>query len=117
MKIQKPDKIYDMLRDFMYNFRKYTKQYEVNENSSYDLFNELNESTIIISQEENQNKSTNVNTASSIIVVTDPYPFTFNLDFLITIMVTYSLFRPYLSSNYSSSVFREKISFVLHQNQ
>ncbi|CAB4400272.1 unnamed protein product [Rhizophagus irregularis] len=55
------------------NYAKYTKQYEENKNSSYDLVNELNESTIIISpsesQEKNQNKSAKVNRTSSIIVI------------------------------------------------
>jgi serine/threonine protein kinase len=67
------DKIYDMLRDFMYtknegnrehpyNFRKYTKLYDDNKNLSYDLVNELNEKTIIISPpEENQSQFSSVN--------------------------------------------------------
>ncbi|GBB89025.1 hypothetical protein RclHR1_15680002 [Rhizophagus clarus] len=73
------DKIYDMLRDFMYtknegnkehpyNFRKHTKQYEENKDSSYDLVNELNELTIIISQEsqeKNKSKYLNLNKLSS----------------------------------------------------
>ncbi|RGB31808.1 kinase-like domain-containing protein [Rhizophagus diaphanus] len=78
------DKLYDMLRDFIYtknegnkehpyNFRKYTKQYEEIKNLSYDLVNELNESTIIISpsesQEKNQNKSAKVNRTSSVIII------------------------------------------------
>ncbi|PKC68974.1 kinase-like protein [Rhizophagus irregularis] len=53
------DKIYDMLRDYMYtknegnkerhyNFRKYTKQYEKAKNLSYDLINEFYDFTIIL---------------------------------------------------------------------
>ncbi|UZO19968.1 uncharacterized protein OCT59_011230 [Rhizophagus irregularis] len=84
------DKIYDMLRNFIYtknegnkehpyNFRKYTKQYEDNKNLSYDLINEL---TIIISppelQEKNQSQSPN---ASSIIIVeTTKTAYTVNSD-------------------------------------
>ncbi|CAB5182828.1 unnamed protein product [Rhizophagus irregularis] len=63
----------EFLNELKFLRKKYTKQYEENKNSSYDLVNELNESTIIISpsesQEKNQNKSAKVNRTSSIIVI------------------------------------------------